>query len=291
LFFGAGASFGSGEVKPKPPPLGSGLFEELQMAFPSSWGKIPDNIALHFRDFEEGMGIIWERYSHKVPRLMREMAMFFSQFIPRYGNLYYKLTDYLVKKDLLANTLFSTLNYECLLELAASDLGLKVNYFDEPANDLFTLWKLHGSCNFKLKGIEAQGIRYTRGVSFGGGIIPIQLNQVYSQFSANNSLYPAMSIYTRGKPNQMAPEFIQSLQKRWADYIMYSDLICIIGIRPHPPDKHIWEPLANTDGKILFIGNKERFESWAKENRPDKENCWIAQKFDEGIRELLSKLG
>src|SRR3990170_7499469 len=38
LLFGAGASFGAGDILPERPPLGRQLFGELARCFPSSWG-------------------------------------------------------------------------------------------------------------------------------------------------------------------------------------------------------------------------------------------------------------
>lgn len=64
----------------------------------------------------------------------------------------------MVKNDLLDETGLSTLNYECVFELAVSDLGLNVDYFSNApsSNEKVTFWKLHGSCNFMPKNIQAR---------------------------------------------------------------------------------------------------------------------------------------
>jgi len=49
---------------------------------------------------------------------------------------------------LIRTTAFGTLNYECILDVAASHLGLKLAYLAKvpPLGNLL-VWKLHGSCN------------------------------------------------------------------------------------------------------------------------------------------------
>lgn len=56
LIFGAGASFGSGDVNPKPPPMTVDLFAVLKRLFPPIWGGLSQEMMEVFtNDFEEGM--------------------------------------------------------------------------------------------------------------------------------------------------------------------------------------------------------------------------------------------
>ena len=76
FIFGAGASFGSD--KTNTPPLGKGLFFELQQYDLNGWGKLDSNLSdLFIDDFENGMEYISENYSTILPVLQRAMAKFF----------------------------------------------------------------------------------------------------------------------------------------------------------------------------------------------------------------------
>ena len=60
ILFGAGATFGAGDVSPYPPPLGDGLFAELEANYSATWGTLPNTMKDKLRsDFEEGMADIW----------------------------------------------------------------------------------------------------------------------------------------------------------------------------------------------------------------------------------------
>jgi hypothetical protein len=133
FLFGAGASFGAGGTLPEQPPLGYQLYPILERIYPSTWGNIPKEIREIFKkDFEAGMQLIHDRYGHAIPALMREMAIYFIQFRPyNRSTLYCRLLSDLRKLGLLSRALFSTLNYECILEFSLLEAGNKISYFDE----------------------------------------------------------------------------------------------------------------------------------------------------------------
>src|ERR1019366_900710 len=82
ILFGAGASFGSGNVNPYPPPLGANLYADLAEQFPQSWGSLPSEIAEVFEknQFEEAMVAIWATPSALVQQLLIDMTIYFSRF-------------------------------------------------------------------------------------------------------------------------------------------------------------------------------------------------------------------
>lgn len=290
---GAGASFGCEHIYPKQPPVSDQLYDELASSFPYSWGSIAGE---KFRqNFEAGMYEIWQQRSTIVPQLMREMAIYFSQFHSdgSFSDLYSQFLKHIVSNDMEEQIVLSTINYECILELAACNLGFKIDYFTDTqsSKEKVILWKLHGSCNFIPKGISAtKGVIYTAGVQFGAGIEPIQPNQVPMFCTSNTALYPAMSIFTQGKPMQICSQIIQRLQGYWASRVTRAGKVVIIGVNPNPNDSHIWNPLANTDAKILYIGNKERFENWISQFRPTKNSLWLADKFRDGFNYLIESI-
>ena len=81
MLLGAGASFGSSNYLV--PPMGAGLFKELQLFNPLGWGALPASIARHFEaDFEQGMRELASSRSHYMPILQRAMAAYFFNFVP-----------------------------------------------------------------------------------------------------------------------------------------------------------------------------------------------------------------
>ena len=65
FLFGAGASYGAGDILPEKPPLGNQLYDALSSVYPQSWGSLPPSVTEKFKEgnFEDGMGEIYENYS------------------------------------------------------------------------------------------------------------------------------------------------------------------------------------------------------------------------------------
>lgn len=265
ILFGAGASYGSGIVAPTPPPLGASLFRVLRRLY-SSWRSIPEDTAGAFeRHFEDGMQTVIDKHGFAIAPLMQDMAVFFAGFgLPASGdNRYTKLLRAAAGRE---DILWSTLNYECLLEIASSQLGRPVAYFAEPGKagkSETPIWKLHGSCNFKVRGMEAtRGVSFGSGVVFGGGIEPLSPDKVRGLYKGDTALYPAMALFARGKPVAMSPEPITEAQSRWAAHVAAADKIALVGVNPNPEDGHIWKPLAAAPGELGYVGGEEPYVSW-----------------------------
>lgn len=297
VLFGAGASFGSGEVSPKAPPLGKDLFEALVRLFPSTWGQIPESVKAEFlKDFEEGMGILIEKHGFAVAPLMQRMACFLSQFhlTSSSNNLYIHFFDFLVSRGLLKDTLVSTINYECLIENAVNLNNLKVGYFANPesGNQIAPIWKLHGSCNFKVTGLEAtRDVSFSGvGVAFDGSIEPLNPSDVRRVYLGNTALYPAMCLYAKGKPITMSPSVIKKAQATWADEVQKAEIICVIGIHPNPTDAHIWSPITESDAQLYYVGNESAFKAWTSQYRADKANLHLGNKWNAVFDEVNNHL-
>jgi hypothetical protein len=151
VLFGAGASKGAGNCQPTPPPLGGELFATLCDQFPSSWGNLPTASARAFEDdFETAMFELWNQEPPDRSRLIIDMAIYFSRFLPASdgSDLYGELLRTLVVRKLLRRTAFATLNYECIFDIAAGRLGRPVAYLSpEPPKGHVLVWKPHGACN------------------------------------------------------------------------------------------------------------------------------------------------
>lgn len=297
VLFGAGASFGSPSILPFAPPLGSGLYEQLAKSFPNSWGGVPYALGEEFRkNFEIGMATLWDSGSHTIPILMQHMAIYFANF-----NVHVSGTDsyslFLKRLDAdgkLAGTIFSTLNYECLFEIAVSNSGRAVAYSDEGpgAESAITLLKLHGSCNF----IPSGGAAVSRAASFSPGavinstITPVSPADAIAYCNSNTALYPVMSIFTKGKPVQISPFVTESLQSIWKTAIENAESVSIIGVNPNPDDKHIWEPLALTDASVSMVGNEEAIQNWFKLERKGRTSKFVGSRFHGCIDDIATSI-
>ena len=293
VLFGAGASHGSGTVAPKPPPLGQGLFDALQRLY-ASWRGVPAAEVERFRaNFEEGMAAVIENYGMAVAPLMQDMAVFFSMFsLPEGANNRY--VEMLRSVSSRQDVLWSTLNYECLLEYAASSLGGKVNYFGEPgvAQDQIPIWKLHGSCNFKVTGLEAgRGVSFGTGVVFGGGIQPIDPSTVRAHYKGGTALYPAMALFAAGKPIAMSPAPIQEAQRRWKERVLQADRVAVLGVRPNPADSHVWGPIADTPAEVALVCSEVEFAQWRDTSRPSLPSSWLGPTWAQANAEVVGFLG
>lgn len=284
LLFGAGASHGSEHTRPYCPPVGEALFEDLHKLYPQAWGALPSDLRAKFvPNFETGMGELWESRPHDVPTLLRCVADYFARFRPLQGNAYTRVLDHLDARGALKGTFYSSLNYDCVFEYAARDFDLTIDYFaSEPSTGkTLTLWKIHGSCNFLPTSVTgaASNVDYSASaVIFNGGVRVVDAAQV-GPFVSQNAFYPAMAVYMVGKPMHSCPSVLRELQSRWASAVLASDTVGLIGVRPNPPDAHIWDPLSATRARIVAIGNREAYQDWAKANRPGKPTTIIGHEF------------
>lgn len=287
VLFGAGASFGAGRFRPKAPPLGFQLFDSLSKLF-STWRSVPqDAKSLFESNFEEGMAHVINNHGFAVAPLMQEMAIFFAQFRPDSQQSLYD--DLFADPAVFKDVIFATLNYECLLEYAISRSGHGINYFGEidSSSSQIPVWKLHGSCHFKVKNIEAtRGVSFGMGVTFGGDIELIEPPDVEPLYGGNTALYPAMALYSEGKPISMAPGPVKEAQKRWRERCCSATDIVIIGVNPNHKDDHVWAPIADSGGKVHFVGSASAFDDWKDEYRPGKENRFCGSTWSSADREV-----
>lgn len=290
VLFGAGASYGAGHVTPRPPPLGGDLFPPLRRLF-DTWRQIPQGErAIFSEDFEVGMKKIIEEYGVAVGNLMQEMAIFFSCFgiSNPSENRYYRLVNAVNDPT---EILWSTINYECLAEIALTQADRSFHYF--PGSDLepddVRLFKLHGSCNFKVTNLKAtRGVHYNpSAVKFSGGIQPIDTKMVPKHYRGNTALYPAMALYAQGKPISMSPGPIEQIQEVWATKVLDAARVAVVGVRPNPDDEHLWEPLAQTDACIGYIGKKGEFADWERKHRGDADSVILGETWEDAEEQLI----
>jgi hypothetical protein len=293
FLFGAGASYGAGGTLPEQPPLGFQLYSILENIYPGSWGAFPIDIKDIFRwDFEQGMQFIYDNYAALIPQLMREMAIYFIQFRPyRNSTLYCRLISDLNDSGLLGTTLFSTLNYECVLEFSLLEQGHMISYFAEGNGTSIPVWKLHGSCNMFSHEVQAgQDISYGTGIVWEGGVQAfLDANKVIQHCLIETALAPVMCLYMRGKLLSVSPSAIRQLQRDWVERVKTASAIVCIGVRPLPEDTHIWEPLGTTNARFYFIGDRGALEAWCESSRRDNTE-YLGDRFNMAYKYLMQRL-
>jgi len=200
-------------------------------------------------NFEEGMQMLFE--SLDVQDLMRKMAEYFSEFQPEDdSNLYIEFLHGL--KNHVHGIVFSTLNYDLLFEAALESCGQQADYFSTTSEGILFL-KLHGSCNFLLQGVEFTNCSFMGPNIIDWPLIAVRRDKVIDYCYSGSSVYPAMCLYTPSKQVQFRGGRIMNIQKKWAEHVLNSDRILIVGVRPYEKDSHIWGPLSQTSATLGLI--------------------------------------
>lgn len=293
FLFGAGASFGSGPCYPRPPPLGSQVFADLQAA-----GGVANEVSAELAetfvsDFEAGMDRFWKEHNTLTTQLLRDMARLFAPFEPQPGNCYCKLINVLggtKKKAVMVTT-----NYDLLIEHAIVKADLLVTYggFPAPERNIPVL-KIHGSCNFlpDLRPRQISGISFDLSDSDGGsildaGVVPASSpRQIFDFCDREDSIAPALAMYSPTKRVLYCRSFIDAQRQAWQTALGEVSRIYVIGLRVHVVDEHIWSPLAKAVAPLHYVGlEPEDFLKWAHENSRSKAYV-LASSFADAIPKI-----
>lgn len=297
LIFGAGASSGSGEVEPKPPPMAVGLFAVLNRLFPAVWGGLSQEVMdLMASDFEAGMRMIGEVHPHMLPPMQRSMASFFFGFYPGKNNLYRRLARKINGVDW--SGAFVSLNYERLLEIALGAEGLRPFVGARPDGEKYVEICLpHGCCH-----IYCDSVRGTAGgVSFSGfnvstsGQISVVANPgEFNSRISNDAFPPVMSYFEPEKRTSSGANFIEVQRRRYLDLIIGANTVVVVGVKVRQNDKHIWDAIAETNAKIVYCSGKvggDGFVNWSSEKRAGKDHQVISGYFNESFDIICSEVG
>ena len=182
-------------------------------------------------------------------------------------------------------------NYDCVLEYAALDEGVGIDYFGVGADGQVPVWKLHGSCNMFSAGVQAgQGVMYGQGVVFEGGIQAwLDRSRVIEHCLVETGLAPVMCQYMDGKPTTVSPSAIRPLQAQWAESVASASLVVCVGVRLHPIDTHIWQPLEHSPVHLAYSGDRMIYEPWLA-SRTTGAASWLGRRFNEAFSAILQRL-
>lgn len=285
ILLGAGASYGSLDVEPYPPPLGRDLFSRLEETGGVA-AEMPAHISAAFRDdFERGMAEYFEHTDGNIMRFQRELALYIAQFRPGKTNAYATLINQIGLKSVT----YCSLNYDMLFESAAESLNFEVTYDIFRQNGQVRLLKPHGSCNFW----PDLGSNIFHNCTFSGNEIadveapirPLNRDDTIRRCLEDNSFAPAIAVYAKGKDVRVSPSYTDEQRAKWTQAVGRAHNVFVVGLRVNPEDDHIWGPLADCKGDLTYFGlasDKEQFDRWIDTNKKTNATFNEAQ-FSESI--------
>lgn len=297
ILFGAGASFGSGDVAPKPPSLGGDLYPVLRRLFPGVWGALStEQVAELQGDFEVGMQRVGRENPHALPPLQRAMASFFFDFSPGDANLYRRLATKIKAKSW--DGALVTLNYERLLELSLVLEGVQP-YIGNPsgAGHTVELCLPHGCCHIFCKSVRASagGVSFSGvGISTQGQVEVVADRAEFTQRIRTDAFPPVMSYFDPVKMTTSCVNFIENQRARYNDLIQNAAKVIIIGVHVRPHDTHLWSVLAKTDAEIVYCSGRSggrEFDQWAEQERAGKTSTALAGYFADSFSAILEAVG
>jgi hypothetical protein len=265
VLLGAGASTGSCDSRfgssttLRTPPLGSRLFDELE-AIGGIASSLPASLKVLFRDdFEIGMARLIEDQRADVMQFQRELAHYLALFTPGINNVYITMLKALGH----TRVIYSSLNYDLLLELSAALLGHNVTYSPLKQDGTLRLLKLHGSVNFwpetrpiMLRNVSVINLS-NEGSEIGAPIKVCNQFETLLRCKTENSLAPAIAVYAQGKPVRVSSSYVSQQQVWWASEVAAATTIFVVGVRVNPADLHIWDVLGKTRSRVTYFGFSE----------------------------------
>jgi len=295
LLLGAGASFGSDTGGT--PPLGPNLFAELSAFNPSGWGRVPAEFAARFRaDFETAMTELGNAHPHSVPPLQRAMAAYFFNFLPRKSSLYVELARRIGAAHWSGAV--CSLNYERLFELSVVSAGLRpvVGNGTTPGRTV-ELCLPHGCCHIFCNGARGAAGAVSLAafsVTTDGPVVVVPNSQQHRQRIEQDAFPPVMSYFEPSKRTTAGASFIAAQQRRWRELAARSDRVVAVGIQVRAHDGHIWDPVAQCRGTVVYCSGPaavQQFQIWTRQARPHAQDVILEGYFADEFGSICRELG
>jgi hypothetical protein len=300
FLFGAGASYGAQGIEPFPPPLGGGLYGELKREFPETWGALHDDEVERFgpegTQFEAGMKMLWEKWDERAWKALIDVGVYFSRFRPPrdQSDCYSRLIIALRALGFVDFVRVATLNYECLLEVASSRVGVGLNYSGRPNPGALAIAKPHGSCNF-LADVNFKNVTLIGSPEMQNLLLaPLQIldpDEIEPTYRSEYSVPPAMSLYAVGKHTPIDGGLVAEMREDWRRWVAEASLIVVIGAQPYFRDDHIWNPIVSSPVDVWYIGGGERNADFGRFDAAlGPRLTHLGTRFDESLKPLLERL-
>jgi hypothetical protein len=286
VLFGAGASYGYTLTPDQNPPLGASLFPALKQQCRTWQNKEIVSLFERETSFEAPMATLCDPSSPHplLDRLTHELCEYLASFRPTKGprNFYARVVDLVFGSGRITETLFCTLNYDCIfdetlsryMEMHRQQHAFKIlkqvlnhHECDFPLK-MPSLLKLHGSVNYFPLGDMMGATSINSGQRFEdegphdveGAIhaerIGDPLQSYYREASAKNSWrWPLIAHYAPRKPPHLHPR-LRDLPKFWRKWVTDCKAVIIIGVNTLPDDPHIWDVFDDWEGHVYFAGSQ-----------------------------------
>ncbi len=243
-------------------------------------------------DFERGMGRLYECQVKgeitNLAELLKDMGRFFSHFsIVRYNNnQYFKILTTFKDSILAGKIILATLNYDCLVEFAASKAGMVVVYWgDSPGARLL---KLHGSCNFILPGVAGMGRFILGSGTISGPLVAIDPKFVEAELDSR-PVPPAMSLFNIEKTDLICPDKLLDLRKEYEDSVRSAELAIVVGVYPRlAGDIHVWNPLKSMNGMLGIVDKSDLVARWRNVHRSNRDDPVLPEEFIDAYPDICS---
>jgi hypothetical protein len=282
------------------------LFDRLADTYPDKWG--PSSPRWQFRErFQAGFEAAFNEFVVKeapfrtnsltLAEQLWPLAQYFSRFItqPNGEDCYSQLLRGLIQHDAIKDSVFASLNYECLFEHAALGLGLEVDHcirrVDEPlpppSNRKVRILKPHGSCNF-----IARVDQHTRAVLTTAvvevpieALFPRELENQLARMDTRSNL-PIISQMSFNKEAVIAPAAMYAIRHHWREAVATSDCLVVIGVSYNPHDDHIADAVGVAK-RVLYIGGSEDASKWSAAS---PRVVFIGEHFEDSVSTLTQHL-
>ena len=290
--FGAGASHGSQLAGG--PPLGCDLLQKLAAFEPVQWEWIAREYSDAFReDFEQGFAKVAESEPTRVTDLQKSMARYFHAFRPTPDNLYCELARRIARCAPGWPGALVTLNYEIMLQSALLGAGLICDYADGGRD--IKLCVPHGSCYLFCDDVRMNpAVRLHWRVQIDGPrIVALADPNKFARRIKGDAVPPVMSYYMEGKHTPSGASFIAQQRARCKQLLANAEAVVVVGVALRRDDKHIWDPLAETNATVVYCSGEragKSFQEWAREARKERDSIDLKGYFADRFADILGYL-
>jgi len=198
-------------------------------------------------------------------KIMRSVAVFMYRFLPSKENLYRRII-----RALPENSYLFTLNYDSLLEIAASEDRVNLleyekvrkSYISHPSKSL-NYFQLHGGVTLcstwqhHREGVpslvsHSNVERINRRIYISEHL---WFDLDIKSYIENLKGLAALSFYDPEKSNVVAPDIFGEFHEAYKISLDKLSKLIIVGCRFTPHDKHLWDPVRLFKGEIYWCGS------------------------------------
>jgi hypothetical protein len=103
-----------------------------------------------------------------------------------------------------------------------------------------------------------------------------------------------MSYFEPKKTTSAGKSFLEGQRSWWRDLVGSAEVVAIVGVKVRPRDDHIWDPITNAPGRIVYCAGSSatsEFKSWAASTRPSKSDLVLSGYFADSLETICREVG